>query len=155
MLTNRLIVSVIEHASNYGYYVLTHIIHDAKDTEAARASRKFFIRAGSTGGSLSARRTASRSSKVVAKASGRRRGPAAGQSETNRIVSNFNNDSGMKQAVAYSPVSGIPNRIINGDMNRLSGKTKYEGLPQWHAHVRLAASTRIGCCTAIFTRERL
>src|SRR5262249_37793549 len=40
----------------------------------------------------------------------------------------FNNDSGMKQAVAY--LAGLGHSrigVINGDMNRLSGQTKYEG----------------------------
>jgi LacI family transcriptional regulator len=48
--------------------------------------------------------------------------------EPNRIVSTFNNDAGMKMAVAY--LSGLGHTAIgtiNGNKNRLSGRTKYEG----------------------------
>ena len=43
ILTNMLIVSVIEHASACGYYVLTHIIRDAKDTETVKNVKEIFF----------------------------------------------------------------------------------------------------------------
>lgn len=131
VLTNMLIVSVIEHASEHGYYVLTHIIRDAKDTEVVKSVMEIFYQRRIDGGIfIGAANREPFIEELIAE------GFVVGvvdqelpeQPEPNRIVSNFNNDSGMKQAVAY--LAGLGHTgigVINGDMNRLSGKTKYEG----------------------------
>ncbi|QHW29744.1 LacI family transcriptional regulator [Paenibacillus rhizovicinus] len=134
ILTNMLIVSVIEHASEHGYYVLTHIIRDAKDTEMIQNVREIFFQRRIDGGIfIGADNREPFIEQLVDE------GFVIGvvdqelpeHPEPNRIVSNFNNDSGMKQTVAY--LSGLGHTqigAINGDMNRLSGRTKHEGFKQ-------------------------
>ncbi|MBO7747475.1 LacI family DNA-binding transcriptional regulator [Paenibacillus sp. MWE-103] len=131
ILTNMLIVSVIEHASEYGYYVLTHILRDAKDAELIKGVREIFYQRRIDGGIfIGADNPEPFIEELIAE------GFAIGvvdqelpeHPEPNRIVLNFNNDSGMKQAVAYLAGLGHTNiGIINGDMKRLSGVTKFEG----------------------------
>lgn len=131
ILTNMMIVSVIEDASAYGYYVLTHIIRDAKDAETIKNVKEIFFQRRIDGGIFIGAATHEPFIEelidegfivgVVDQVH-----PEASQS--NRIVTNFNNESGMKQAVAY--LTGLGHTkigVINGDMNRLSGPTKYEG----------------------------
>ncbi|NIK77483.1 LacI family transcriptional regulator [Paenibacillus castaneae] len=131
ILTNMMIVSVIEDASAYGYYVLTHIIRDAKDAETIKNVKEIFFQRRIDGGIFIGAATHEPFIEelidegfivgVVDQVH-----PEATQS--NRIVTNFNNESGMKQAVAY--LTGLGHTkigVINGDMNRLSGPTKYEG----------------------------
>ncbi|RAP78409.1 LacI family DNA-binding transcriptional regulator [Paenibacillus montanisoli] len=131
ILTNMLIVSVIEHASVLDYYVLTHIIRNAKDTEVIRNVREIFYQRRIDGGIFIG--AANREPFIEQLID---EGFVVGvvdqelpdHPEPNRIVSNFNNDSGMKQAVAY--LAGLGHSrigVVNGDMNRLSGQTKYEG----------------------------
>lgn len=131
ILTNMLIVSVIEHASACGYYVLTHIIRDAKDTETVKNVKEIFFQRRIDGGIfIGAANHEPFIEELIAE------GFIVGVvdqehpeiPQSNRIVANFNNDSGMKQAVAY--LAGLGHTrigVINGDMNRLSGPTKYEG----------------------------
>ncbi|WP_407673277.1 LacI family DNA-binding transcriptional regulator [Paenibacillus silvisoli] len=131
VLTNMLIVSVIEHASKLDYYVLTHIIRNAKDTDVIKNVKEIFYQRRIDGGIFIG--AANREPFVEELIN---EGFVIGvvdqelteRPEPNRIVSNFNNDSGMKQAVAY--LAGLGHSrigVINGDMNRLSGRTKYEG----------------------------
>jgi LacI family transcriptional regulator len=131
ILTNMLIVSVIEHASSYNYYVLTHIIRDAKDTEMIKNVKEIFFQRRIDGGIFIG--SANREPFIEELIN---EGFMVGvvdqelpdHPQPNRIVANFINDSGMKQAVAY--LAGLGHTrigVINGDMNRLSGQTKYEG----------------------------
>jgi len=131
ILTNMLIVSVIEDASAYGYYVLTHIIRDTNDTETMKNVKEIFFQRRIDGGIFIGAATHEPIIEELIE-----EGFIVGvvdqeQSEhpqSNRIVSNFNNDSGMKQAVAYLVGLGHTKiGVINGDMKRLSGPTKYEG----------------------------
>lgn len=131
ILTNMLIVSVIEDASAYGYYVLTHIIRDANDPETAKNVKEIFFQRRIDGGIfIGAANHEPLIEELIAE------GFIVGvvdqeqpdTPQSNRIVANFNNDSGMKQAVAY--LAGLGHTkigVINGDMKRLSGPTKYEG----------------------------
>ncbi|MBA2939428.1 LacI family DNA-binding transcriptional regulator [Paenibacillus sp. CGMCC 1.16610] len=131
MLTNMLIVSVIEHASEHGYYVLTHIIRDAKDTEMIKNVKEIFFQRRIDGGIfIGAAIHEPFIEELVDEGFviGIVDQTLSDHPEPNRIVSKFNNDSGMKQAVAY--LAGLGHTsigVINGDMNRLSGQTKYEG----------------------------
>ncbi len=131
ILTNMLIVSVIAHASEHGYYVLTHIIRHTKDTEVIKNVREIFYQRRIDGGIFIGAAIREPFIEELIE-----EGFTVGifdqelpeHPEPNRIVSNFNNDSGMKQAVAY--LAGLGHTrigVINGDMKRLSGQTKYEG----------------------------
>ncbi|MCF2939164.1 LacI family transcriptional regulator [Paenibacillus alkaliterrae] len=131
ILTNMLIVSVIEDASAYGYYVLTHIIRDANDTETINNVKEIFFQRRIDGGIFIG---AAKHEPIIEEliSEGFIVGVVDQEQpeiqQFNRIVANFNNDSGMKQAVAY--LAGLGHSkigVINGDMNRLSGPTKYEG----------------------------
>lgn len=130
-LTNMLIVSIIENASEYGYYVLTHIIRDKQNSEAIKGVMDIFYQHRIDGGIFIGAASREPFIEDLVKA-----GFTVGivdqelpeRPEPNRIVSTFNNDAGMKMAVAY--LSGLGHTsigTINGNMNRLSGRTKYEG----------------------------
>jgi LacI family transcriptional regulator len=130
-LTNMLLVSVIENASEHGYYILTHIIRDTKDADTVKSVKEIFFQNRIDGGIfIGAAISEPLIEELIAE------GFIVGVvdqkhlefPQPNRVVANFNNDSGMKQAVAYLAGLGH-NRIgvINGDMKRLSGQTKYEG----------------------------
>jgi LacI family transcriptional regulator len=125
-----LIVSVIEHASSYGYYVLTHIIRDTNDQETIKNVKEIFFQRRIEGGIfIGSAIKEPFIEKLIEE------GFIVGvvdqemdHLQPNRIVSNFNNDSGMKQAVDYLRELGHTQiGVINGDLNRLSGSTKYEG----------------------------
>lgn len=130
-LTNMLLVSVIENASEHGYYILANIIRDTKNTDTIRSVKEIFIQNRIDGGIfIGAAIIEPLIEELIAE------GFVVGvvdqkhleYSQPNRIVANFNNDSGMKQAVAY--LAGLGHTrigVINGDMKRLSGHTKYEG----------------------------
>jgi LacI family transcriptional regulator len=131
ILTNMLIVSVIEHASSYDYYVLTYIIRDTSNTETIKNVKEIFFQRRIDGGIfIGAANHEPFIEELISE------GFMVGvvdqeqpdHQESNRIVANFNNDSGMKQAVAY--LAGLGHTrigVINGNMKRLSGQTKYEG----------------------------
>lgn len=130
-LTNMLLVSVIENASEKGYYTLTHIIRDIENEETKRSVKEIFIQNRIDGGIFIG--TAIREPLIEGLVA---EGFVVGvfdqkhldNPQPNRVVANFNNDSGMKQAVAY--LHGLGHTrigVINGDMKRLSGPTKYEG----------------------------
>ncbi|MBB6732102.1 LacI family DNA-binding transcriptional regulator [Cohnella zeiphila] len=130
-LTNMLIVSIIENASKHGYYVLTHIIWDTQNSEDIKGVMDIFYQHRIDGGIFIGAASREPFIEDLVKA-----GFTVGivdqelpeRPEPNRIVSTFNNDAGMKMAVAY--LSGLGHTsigTINGNMNRLSGQTKYEG----------------------------
>ncbi|RUT36504.1 LacI family transcriptional regulator [Paenibacillus zeisoli] len=134
ILTNMLIVSVIENASSHGYYVLTHIIRDTADTDTIRSVREIFFQGRIDGGIFIG--AADREPLIDDLI---REGFMVGvmdqeqpiPCQPNRIAAIFNNTSGMKQAAAYLAELGHTRiGVINGDMNRLSGRTKYEGYMQ-------------------------
>jgi LacI family transcriptional regulator len=129
-LTNMLLVSVIENASEHGYYILANIIRDTKNTDTIRSVKEIFIQNRIDGGIfIGAAINEPLIEELITE------GFVVGvvdqnleHPQPNRIVANFNNDSGMKQAVEY--LAGIGHTkigVINGDMKRLSGQTKYEG----------------------------
>jgi LacI family transcriptional regulator len=129
-LTNMLLVCVIENASEHGYYILANIIRDSKNTDSIRSVKEIFIQNRIDGGIfIGAAINEPLIEELIAE------GFVVGvvdqnleHPQPNRIVANFNNDSGMKQAVEY--LAGLGHTkigVINGDMKRLSGQTKYEG----------------------------
>lgn len=134
VLTNMMIVNVIENASEYDYYVLTYIIRDSSDEETIKNVKEIFYQRRIDGGIFIG--TAHYEPFVEELI---QEGFMIGvfdqehpeQTTGNRIVANFNNESGMKQAIAY--LVGLGHRdigTINGDIRRLSGARKYEGFLQ-------------------------
>lgn len=131
VLTNMMIVSVMESASDLNYYVLTYIIRDIDDDNTINNVREMFYQRRIDAGIFIGTRS---DEKLVEELVAQgfivgvfdQEHPA--EQKPNRIVANFNNESGMKQAVAY--LLGLGHRaigIINGDLQRLSGMKKYEG----------------------------
>ncbi|QGQ97322.1 LacI family transcriptional regulator [Paenibacillus psychroresistens] len=137
-LTNMLLVSVIENASEHGYYILANIIRDTKNKDTIRSVKEIFMQKRIDGGIfIGAAINEPLIEELIAE------GFVVGvvdqnqeYPQSNRIVANFNNDSGMKQALAYLVDLGHTKiGVINGDMNRLSGQTKYEGFKKaMHLH---------------------
>ncbi|RUS46757.1 LacI family DNA-binding transcriptional regulator [Cohnella sp. AR92] len=130
-LTNMMLASVIENASQRGYYVLTSIIRDTEDQDGVRGVKDIFYQRRIDGGIFigSAKEEPFLEQLIdegyiVGLFDQRLRG----RSETNRIVANFDNDEGMRLAVEY--LLSLNHRkigVVTGDLNRLSGVTKQEG----------------------------
>jgi len=134
VLTNMMIVSVIESASDLNYYVLTFIIRNTEDEASINHVREaFYQRRIDAGIFIGTKHKEPFVEELIAE------GFVVGVFDQehpdvavpNRIVANFNNDSGMKQAIAY--LLGLGHRhigLINGDRSRLSGIKKHEGFHQ-------------------------
>lgn len=131
VLTNTLVVSVIENASAAGYYVLTNIIRNTQDEEAVRGVKEIFYQRRINGGVFIGAAIHEplieeliQAGFVVAVVD---QEPAK-EAEPSRIAVNFDNELGMQQAVDY--LVSLNHReigVINGDMQRQSGPSKYEG----------------------------
>ncbi|PZD96373.1 LacI family transcriptional regulator [Paenibacillus sambharensis] len=131
MLTNMLIVNVIEHASALGYYVLTNIIRNPSDSDTCRSVKEIFYQRRIDGGVfIGAANHEPLIEDLIAE------GFVAavvdqelpGHDEPNRITANYDNQTGMELAVNYlADLHHTSIGILNGDMKRLSGRTKYEG----------------------------
>jgi LacI family transcriptional regulator len=131
MLSNMLIASVIENASSHGYYVLTHIIRDAGDSESIRSVKDIFYQRRIDGGIfIGAANDEPFIEQLIAEgywvAIVDQEQPD--HQEPNRIVANFDNYGGMLLAVEHL-VRLKHNEIglVNGDMRRHSGPSKLEG----------------------------
>ncbi|WP_274653045.1 LacI family DNA-binding transcriptional regulator [Paenibacillus humicola] len=131
ILTNMLIASVIEEASSHNYFVLTYIIRGAGSEESVKNVTDMFYQRRVEGGLFIG--AASREPFIWQLADEGfevaivdQRLSEAG--ESNRIVAEFDNEKGMSLAVRYLASLGHTEiGVINGDMSRLSGVTKYEG----------------------------
>ena len=134
VLTNMMIVSVIEKASDYDYYVLTYIIRDTTDKATINNVKEIFYQRRIDGGIFIGTEHYEPFVEELIQ-----EGFIIGvfdqehpESTTgNRIVANFNNELGMKQATDY--LIGLGHReigVINGNIKRLSGERKYEGFMQ-------------------------
>jgi LacI family transcriptional regulator len=133
MISNLLIARVIETASSFGYYVLTHIIRDTSDEEAIRSVVESFYQKRIDGGVfIGAANEEPLLEQLIAEgfivAVMDQDVSSSGRHESNRIVINFDNESGANQAVDYL-VSLNHQKIgaINGDMKRYSGPAKLQG----------------------------
>ncbi|MEX2415902.1 MAG: LacI family DNA-binding transcriptional regulator [Paenibacillaceae bacterium] len=131
MISNLLIARVIESASLFGYYVLTHIIRNTGDEEAIRSVKESFYQKRIDGGIfIGAANQEPFLEQLIAE------GfivavvdqDLPGHNESNRLVINFDNEFGSLQAIDYL-VSLNHKRIgsINGDLERHSGPAKLEG----------------------------
>jgi len=134
VLTNMMLVSVIENASDYDYYVLTYIIRDTTDTDIINNVKEIFYQRRIDGGIFIGTdhyepfvEELIQEGFIIGVFDQEHPEHTSG----NRIVANFNNESGMKQAIAY--LVGLGHReigVINGNVKRLSGARKYEGFRQ-------------------------
>ncbi len=131
MLTNMLIASIIENASSRGYYVLTHILRNAEDAESIRGVKDIFYQRRIDGGLFIG---ANNDEPFIEQLISEGYSVAIvdqekpGCEESNRIVANFDNESGMMQAVKW--LAGLKHRqigLISGDMRRYSGPSKLDG----------------------------
>ena len=131
ILTNMLIVSVIEHASAHGYYVMTHIIRSPRDADTIKSVKEIFFQRRIEGGIfIGAANEEPLIEELIEQGFmvGVMDQERPGHEEPNRIAANFDNEKGMRLAVDY--LKSLGHRrigVINGDMARLSGRTKYEG----------------------------
>jgi len=131
ILSNMLIANVIENASAFGYYALTHIIRDASDRDSVRSVKDIFYQRRIDGGIfIGAANEEPFIEELIAEGFniGLIDQFLPGRKEPNRVVVNYDNEHGMKLAVEY--LAGLGHRqigIVNGDLKRLSGREKYEG----------------------------
>jgi len=131
VLTNMMIVSVIENASIYDYHVLTYIIRNKHDENVINNVREvFFQRRIDAGIFIGTEHSEPFVEELIDEGFiiGILDEEHSDQEHPNRVVANFNNESGLKQAIAY--LVGLGHKdigIVNGDKRRLSGTKKYEG----------------------------
>jgi len=130
-ISSLLLARVIDNASSHGYYVLTHIVHDMKDQDEARTIKESFYQRRIDGGVfIGAANHEPLIEELIAEgfmvAIVDQHLP--GRTEPNRIVFNFDNETGVGQAVDYLVSLGHERiGMINGDMNRYSGPSKWRG----------------------------
>lgn len=128
MISNYLLANVVETASSLGYYVLTQIIRDSRDPEAVRSVKESFFQRRIDGGIfIGAANHEPMIEELIAEgfAIGLVDHHLPGKQEPNRIVYNFDNASGIDQAIEY--LASLNHRhigIIKGDMKRHSGPDK-------------------------------
>lgn len=131
MISSLLLARVIESASSHGYYVLTHIVRDTKEQEEVRAIKESFYQRRIDGGVfIGAANHEPLIEELIAEgfmvAIVDQHLP--GRSEPNRMVFNFDNETGVGQAIDYLVSLGHKRiGMINGDMKRYSGPSKWRG----------------------------
>ncbi|MBD2867667.1 LacI family DNA-binding transcriptional regulator [Paenibacillus arenilitoris] len=131
MISSMLLARIIESASSRGYYVLTHIVRDPRDGEEARMMKESFYQRRIDGGVfIGAANDEPIIEELIAEgftvAIVDQHRP--GHREPNRIVFNFDNETGVGQAIDYLARLGHTKiGMINGDMQRYSGPSKWKG----------------------------
>jgi LacI family transcriptional regulator len=127
-ISSLLLARIIESASSQGYYVLTHIVRDMKDLDEARTIKESFYQRRIDGGIfIGAANHEPLIEEMIAE--GFKVGIVdhylPGRMEPNRLVYNFDNETGVGQAIDYLVSLGHKRiGMINGDMNRYSGPSK-------------------------------
>lgn len=130
-ISSLLLARIIESASSQGYYVLTHIVRDLKEQEEIRTIKESFYQRRIDGGVfIGAANHEPLIEELITEgfmvAIVDQHVP--GRTEPNRIVFNFDNETGVGQAVDYLVSLGHTRiGMINGDMNRYSGPSKWRG----------------------------
>jgi len=130
-ISSLLLARIIESASSHGYYVLTHIVRDMRELEETRTIKESFFQRRIDGGVfIGAANHEPLIEELIAEgfmvAIVDQHLP--GRSEPNRIVFNFDNETGVGHAVDYLVSLGHKKiGMINGDMNRYSGPSKWRG----------------------------
>jgi len=130
IVSNLMIASIIENASAYGYYVLTHIVRNPQDPKQATSVKETFYQGRVDGGIfIGAANHEPFIEELVAEGF-----MVAivdqflpGRNEPNRVLVNFDYESSLHAAVDYLADLGHRNiGIINGDMKRFAGPAKYD-----------------------------
>lgn len=130
-ISSLLLARIIESASSQGYYVLTHIVRDLREPDESRTIKESFYQRRIDGGIfIGAANHEPLIEELVADgfmvAIVDQHLP--GRTESNRLVFNFDNETGVGQAIDYLVNLGHKRiGIINGDMNRHSGPSKWRG----------------------------
>ena len=131
ILTNLLITSVIEGASDCGYYAVTNIIRNIKDPESIKIVKEMFFQRRIDGGIfIGTNNHEPLIEELIAEGFvvGVVDQDLPGRSEPNRVVFNVANEEGSVQAVDYLVSLNHRNiGIINGEMNRYAGPSKFQG----------------------------
>ena len=138
ILSNMMLVSIIENASINGYYVLTSIIRDTADRDIIRGVKDIFYQRRIDGGIfIGAANEEPFIEELIAEGYivGVVDQRLPGRSEANRVVVNFDNDYGMMLAVKYlRSLNHTEIGVVAGDMKRSSGETKLEGFKEAMRH---------------------
>lgn len=130
-ISSLLLARIIESASSKGYYVLTHIVRDLREPDEARTIKESFYQRRIDGGIfIGAANHEPLIEELITEgfmvAIVDQHLP--GRTESNRLVFNFDNETGVGQAIDYLVSLGHQRiGIINGDMNRHSGPSKWRG----------------------------
>lgn len=130
-ISSLLLARIIESASSKGYYVLTHIVRDLREPDEARTIKESFYQRRIDGGIfIGAANHEPLIEELITEgfmvAIVDQHLP--GRTESNRLVFNFDNETGVDQAIDYLVSLGHQRiGIINGDMNRHSGPSKWRG----------------------------
>jgi LacI family transcriptional regulator len=130
ILTNQFISSVIESASSRNYHVLTSIIRNAKDpTSIKNVKEVFFQKRIDAGIFVGAANHEPLIEELIAEGFtiGIFDQELKGRSEPNRIVVNYDTTEGTEKIFHY--LYGLNHRkigILNGDLKRFTGLTKYQ-----------------------------
>jgi LacI family transcriptional regulator len=129
-LSNLMITSIIENASSFGYYVLTNIIRNPQDPKQAFSAKETFYQRRIDGGIFIGAANHEpfieelvEEGFMVAVVDQN----LPGHDEPNRINVNFDYEHSVNAAVDY--LVSLHHKhigIINGDMKRYAGPSKYE-----------------------------
>lgn len=127
-ISSLLLARIIDSASAEGYYVLTHIVRDMREPEEIRTIKESFYQRRIDGGIfIGAANHEPLIEELIAEGfmTAIVDQHLPGRTEANRIVFNFDNETGVGLAIDYLVSLGHKRiGIINGDMNRYSGSTK-------------------------------
>lgn len=140
-ISSLLLARIIESASSQGYYVLTHIVRDVSEKEEIRTIKESFYQRRIDGGIFIGAANQEplieeliEEGFIVAIVDQH----LPGREMPNRLVFNFDNETGVGQAVDYLVSLGHRQiGIINGDMNRYSGPSKLHGFQRAMARHKL------------------
>lgn len=130
-LSNFLITSIIESASMFGYYVLTNIVRDTNNFKTMERIKEVFYQRRVDGGIFIGADNYEPLIEELMKEGfiiGIMDQALPGENESNRIVTNFDNERGAIKAIDYLVSLGHRKiGVINGNMNRLAGPQKFQG----------------------------
>jgi LacI family transcriptional regulator len=128
---NHMISSMIEHAAELGYHILTYIIRNTSAPETSGTIKEvFYQRRVDAGLFLGFRNHESAIEELIADGFvvGVFDQYLPGREEPNRIVVNLDDRGSAAEAIDY--LAGLGHRkigVLNGDRTRNAGQAKYEG----------------------------
>jgi LacI family transcriptional regulator len=129
-LSNFFIASIIDDAASFGYLVLTCVVSNLSDPENIQMIKKIFFQGRIDGGIFIG---SSNNEPLIEEliAEGHIIGildqNIPGRTEANRIIVNFDSDTGEKAVDYLVKLNHRKIGIINGDIHRYNGMQKYNG----------------------------